>query len=173
MTDLWDTVEEAEPDWSVRSRLRFPDPDPEGTAAMYARFREERRQRQEAEAEDDGSQYEWVISVTAREFDEPCGPLATYVKLAAKHGWEIVELGHSSAWRHQPPVATGENAGRERPDEHVERQWLYAQRGSERMTVSYELTGVYYDKVRGQNTVRRINGANYSDADMKAKIKGA
>lgn len=171
MTDPWDTVEEAEPDWRIRSRLRFPDADPEGTAAMYERFREERRARREAEAEDDDTKYDWVISLRATEFDEPCGPLATYVKLAAKQGWEIVELGHSQAWRHQPPVATGDNAGRERPDEHVERQWLYAQRGHERMVVSYELTGVDHDKVRGQNTVRRINGVNYSDAEMKAKVK--
>lgn len=171
MTDLWDTVEEAEPDWSIRSRIRYPDPDPEGTAAMYARFRQERLERREAESEVDESQYEWVISDPAREFDDPCGPLATYVKLLVKHGWSLAELAHSAAWRHQPPVATGENAGRERPDEHVERQWVYATRGSDRLVVSYELTGVYYDKVRGNQTVRRINGVNYSDAEMKAKIK--
>lgn len=162
----WDAVPEPErQDYSIRSRVQYPDPAPEMTAQMWDNLRAERKARMEVV---DESEYDIVITQEAVEFDEPCGPLATYVKLVHQNGWEIVTLAHSQAFAKGKPYKSGANEGKPRPDENIEQQWLHAKRGGERLIVAYEVVN---GTVRGARTLRRINGVRLADAEMKARIK--
>lgn len=168
MSTLWDDVPDIElPRHLIRSKVPFPDPDPEFTAAVWERLRAARNASHEEVSDDE---YEITVTHAAEEFDEPCKALATFVSLAHKNGWRIVNLAHAFAFAKGKPFKSGANEGQPRPDQNIETQWLYAEKeGVGRIAVSYTIVnGV----ARGNMTVRGFNGARYSDRDFKAIIKG-
>jgi hypothetical protein len=158
---------EPERDWKFRSVIEYPDPSPETTAAAWAHLRAERNARHEAQDDDD--EYDIVITHPAEEFDDPCRPLAAYVKLAHANGWEIVTLAHALAFQKGKPFKSGANEGSDRPDVHYDTQWLFARKGGKRVVVSYTIAN---GEPRGTLTYRRCNGKRYADAALKNLIKG-
>lgn len=167
---LWDDVPDIEiPRHLIRSKPPFPDPAPELTAKVWERWRAERQAHLHPTEESD-EEYEVTVTREAEEFDEPIKALATFVSLAHKSGWEIVELGHALAFAKGKPFKSGANEGKPRPDQEIETQWLYARKPEVgRIAVSYTIVN---GTVRGNMTSRSYNGTKYSDRDFKAIIKG-
>lgn len=165
--EIWDE-EEPPNKWLLRSVPAFPDPDPAGTTAMWERLRVERNEAHVVVEDED--EFEITVTQEAEEFDEPISALGTYVKLAVKSGWDIVNLGHSRAFAKGKPFKSGANEGQSRPDQNIETQWLYAEKeGCGRIAVSYTIIN---DTTRGTMTARRHNGTAYGDRELKSIIKG-
>lgn len=134
---------------------------------MWARLKAEREAARENVVDD--SEFEVVVTQEAREFDEPCGPLASYVKLAHANGWTLVKLAHALSFAKGKPFKSGANEGAIRPDQNIETQWLFGEKpGVGRFVVAYTIVN---DKVRGTSTYRRMNGIVRSDSELKAMIK--
>lgn len=169
----WDSVPEYYLDG--RSKVPFPDPHPEFSAAVWDRWRAD-RVPDEPIADVDGASdvyrnYEPpVITLEAEEFDEPIRPLATFVTLAHKSGWSIVELAHSRSFARGKIIQSGERAGERHPDRDTETQWLKIEKsGVGRAVISYT---IHNGKAESQATYRSFNGlAGRSDAEMKELIR--
>lgn len=165
---IWDDVDDiviATP----RTKVQYPSPDPEGEARMWAKVRADRLARTAPVVEEDDSDFDVTVTQEAVEFDEPIRSLASYVKLVHASGYDIVSLGHSRSFAKGKPFKTGANEGKDRPDQEIETQWLYAEKpGVGRIAVSYTIVnGV----TRGNMTTYRMNGIRYGDRELKARIK--
>lgn len=108
------------------------------------------------------------ITQEAEEFDDPIGPLATYVKLAHKGGWEIVSLAHALSFAEGLAYKTGAKEGTIRADRNIELQWAHFKRNRQRASVCFTIIN---DKVQGTATARLFGGVQQSDAEMKEKMK--
>lgn len=129
-----------------------------------------RAKREEGDGTNDAEdKYDIVITQEARPLAEPISALGRYVTLGRENGWEVYSLAHSKSLQHQPPVATGDNAGRPRPDRNVEMQWCYMVKDGEVIEVSYMIVN---GKTSSADTVRRLNRRPMSDASLKSIIKG-
>lgn len=173
----WDDVPDVHPDG--RSIIAFPDPHPEFTAGVWDRLRADRKARlglKDVDPDEDPDarsaykdHYPARVTQEAEEFDEPCSALATWVKLAHKQGWEIVELAHAVSVSEGKPYGSGAQAGELRPTRNVDLQWLKIEKaGVGRGLVVYPVVN---GKVLGTRVSRRFNGSMVSDAEMKEVVK--
>lgn len=173
----WDDVPDIAPDG--RSFVPFPDPDPEFTAGVWARHHADRAARRgivEVDPDEDpdaNSAYKDYhpakVTQEAEEFDEPCKPLAAWVKKAHANGWEIVELAHALSVSEGKPFGSGEKAGQPRPTRHVDLQWLKIEKaGVGRGLIVYPVVN---GEVLGTRVSRRFNGSVMSDKEMNEKVK--
>lgn len=177
MKDLWDDVPDVHLDG--RTILAYPDPHPEFTAKVWDRWRADLAKRhalRDATPDEDAGADVYknheppVITLAAEEFDEPCSPLAAYVKLALQSGWDLVELAHSKCTARGKVIQSGQRAGSRHPDRDIETQWCkLAKPGVGRAIVSYVIIN---GKTESTSTYRSFNGlAGRADAEMKGLIK--
>lgn len=175
MTNLWDDVPEVHLDG--RTVLQYPDPAPESTAAMWEKWREDRADRDQlrgAAPDEDAPDEVYknheppVITLEAEEFDDPCGSLAGYVKLAHGNGWTLVELAHAGCTARGKIIKSGARMGQRHPDRAIDTQWVKLEKaGVGRAVISFTIIN---DKT--DNVYRSFNGlAGRSDAEMKGIIK--
>ena len=107
MSDIWDSVPtqsyRAEDGRTVNPYRTFG-PKTQPGVSWHEYFKAHRALYHKPEEEEvDEEEYEIVITREAEEFDEPCGPLATWVKRAHESGWKIHTLAHAFSTQKQPP----------------------------------------------------------------------
>lgn len=173
MIDLWDTIDIDEPIYGVDETGRTINPyltyGPGDGRSWNEFFREVKGKAVSDEVEDDEVEGEVIITQPAEEFDDPCGPLAAYVKLANRNGWTIHTLAHALSVKKGVPFKTGPRAGEPRPDSHTDLQWVFLEKPGNRAVIAYVITN---DKVVSAATYRSHNGTRLSDAEMKEVIRG-
>lgn len=152
-------------DYSVRTKPKYPS-DP---AALEAYFARRKAAREAAALEAGAADYSIVITQPAEDFTSPISALASYAKLARENDWEVVKMAHSKALEPGKPIKSGPKEGQMNPDKEIEQQWIFLERGRERIIVCYELAN---GKTVGGRTLRRLNGVRLGDASLKAIIKG-
>ena len=184
MGDIWDDVPtesyRAEDGRTVSPYKTFGPKDQPGVS-WHEYFAAIRAQCHDPEAEEeddeeyeivitqDDEEYEIVITQEAEEFDDPCSPLATWVKRAHTAGWSIHTLAHAFSTQKQKPFKSGERAGQPRPDRNYEAQWLFVEKkGVGRATVYYLLNN---GKVESVSTTRSFNGRRVSDKELQEILK--
>lgn len=171
----WDAVPDVHPDG--RTVLPHPSVSPGGMGwhEYFAKLRAARVAPEVEDSDDDGAAIykgheAGRIVREAEEFDDPISPLAAFVKLGHKNGWEIKALSHAFSEHRGKPVQTGERAGQMNPDYSVELQWLHLRKeGHRQVSVSYTIIN---GEARGNYTLRLYGGERKSDAEIKAIIKG-
>lgn len=176
MTDLWDTIDTDAPPYPVDETGRTINPfrtEGPGDGRTWNQFFREVKGKSQPEPVDDEEteevEGEIIITQPAEEFDEPCGPLASYVSLGAKAGWSIHTLAHALSFQKGMPFKSGAKAGQVRPDRSTDLQWLFLEKGSDRAVIAYVITN---GKAVSTSTHRSFNGIRLSDAEMKEKIRG-
>ena len=173
MGDIWDDVPtesyRAEDGRTVSPYKTFGPKNQPGVS-WHEYFAAIRAQYHDPEAEEeDDEEYEIVITQEAEEFDDPCSPLATWVKRAHAAGWSIHTLAHAFSTQKQKPFKGGERAGQPRPDRNYEAQWLFVEKkGVGRATVYYLLNN---GKVESVSTTRSFNGRRVSDKELQEILK--